>query len=314
MRIHTHGGPRFIVSSEGHFLESAAETESAGSSEISGQAQSGLQHATVTSPCAGWLPCSVDGDSVLSTGSANWSWHGGAVWNCCRLGACSVLWVVGGGVTEGLGWWWWWGNHTWRYTVSHHQNDSALGWSAVWASLTFHSLWMEQNHNRTVSVPKIRTFFGSERRANAGRESNRANVVRLPALRLYPRTYIIIRRSTPLPIRAQELCESRGGHPGLPVLCSPYSLYGRKTTFEDARGLRESRGGRPGLPGPNTVIVPMVSVDVKQHWTRALPLGQTGRGLESLIRVIHPRVWCSGTGFQQSGLEGSGGGGRVNFQ
>ena len=29
-------------------------------------------------------------------------------------------------------------------------------------------------------------------------------------------------------IRAQELCESRGGRPGLPVPNSPYGLCGRK--------------------------------------------------------------------------------------
>ena len=30
--------------------------------------------------------------------------------------------------------------------------------------------------------------------------------------------------------RAQELCENRGGHPGLPVPNSPYHICGRKTT------------------------------------------------------------------------------------
>ena len=30
--------------------------------------------------------------------------------------------------------------------------------------------------------------------------------------------------------RAQELCESRGGHPGLPVPNSPYDLCGHKAT------------------------------------------------------------------------------------
>ena len=30
-------------------------------------------------------------------------------------------------------------------------------------------------------------------------------------------------------IIVQELCESRGGRPGLPVLNSPYSLCGRKS-------------------------------------------------------------------------------------
>ena len=32
-------------------------------------------------------------------------------------------------------------------------------------------------------------------------------------------------------IRAQELCESRGGRPVLPVPDSPYGLYGRKATL-----------------------------------------------------------------------------------
>ena len=51
--------------------------------------------------------------------------------------------------------------------------------------------------------------------------------------------------------RAQELCESRGGRPGLPVPSSPYGLCGRKETVKNrAQELCESRGGRPGLPVP----------------------------------------------------------------
>ena len=56
-------------------------------------------------------------------------------------------------------------------------------------------------------------------------------------------------------IRAQELCESRGGRPGFPVLNSPYGLCVRKTTLEHsvrAQELCESRGGPPGLPVPNS--------------------------------------------------------------
>ena len=34
-----------------------------------------------------------------------------------------------------------------------------------------------------------------------------------------------------LHVRAQELCESRGGRPGLPVHNSPYGLCGRKATL-----------------------------------------------------------------------------------
>ena len=59
--------------------------------------------------------------------------------------------------------------------------------------------------------------------------------------------------------RAHELCESRGGHLGLPVPNSPYGLCGRKATLNSnhslpfiAQELCESRGGRPGLPVPNS--------------------------------------------------------------
>ena len=55
--------------------------------------------------------------------------------------------------------------------------------------------------------------------------------------------------------RAQELCESRGGRPGLPVPNSPYGLRGHKAILNlsnRAQELCESRGGRPGLPVPNS--------------------------------------------------------------
>ena len=56
---------------------------------------------------------------------------------------------------------------------------------------------------------------------------------------------------------AQELCESRGGRPGLPVPNSPYGLCGRKAILNEqlvdrAQELCENRGGRPGLPVPNS--------------------------------------------------------------
>ena len=35
-----------------------------------------------------------------------------------------------------------------------------------------------------------------------------------------------------LPVRAQELCESGGGCPGLPVPNSPYGLCGREATVK----------------------------------------------------------------------------------
>ena len=51
---------------------------------------------------------------------------------------------------------------------------------------------------------------------------------------------------------AQELCESRGGRPGLPIPNSPYSLCGRKATLKNrVQELYESQGGHPALPVPN---------------------------------------------------------------
>ena len=38
--------------------------------------------------------------------------------------------------------------------------------------------------------------------------------------------------------RAQELCESRGGCPGLPVPNSPYGLCGRKATLNSSCEIR----------------------------------------------------------------------------
>ena len=50
--------------------------------------------------------------------------------------------------------------------------------------------------------------------------------------------------------RAQELCESRGGRPGLPVPKSPYGFCGRKTTlnpkslrFRTAKGVGKGKVG-----------------------------------------------------------------------
>ena len=52
-------------------------------------------------------------------------------------------------------------------------------------------------------------------------------------------------------LRAQELCESRGGRPGLPVPNKPYGLCERKAALKNrAQELCESRGGRPGLLCP----------------------------------------------------------------
>ena len=68
--------------------------------------------------------------------------------------------------------------------------------------------------------------------------------------------------------RAQEVCESRSGRPGLPVPNKPtvsvdvkqhFTIFGLSARAQE---MCESRSGRPGLPVPNK---PTVSVDVKQH-------------------------------------------------
>ena len=65
-------------------------------------------------------------------------------------------------------------------------------------------------------------------------------------------------------VRAQELCESRGGRPGLPVPNSPYDLCGRKATLNDRLSLSEPRSREKvevavlGSPSP---IVLMTSVE-----------------------------------------------------
>ena len=68
------------------------------------------------------------------------------------------------------------------------------------------------------------------------------------------------RKATPNSLRAQELCESRGGHPGLPIPNSPYGLRGRKATLNRISGKVEV-----DVLGSQSLIVLMVSVDVKQH-------------------------------------------------
>ena len=64
-------------------------------------------------------------------------------------------------------------------------------------------------------------------------------------------------------LRSCVKVEVLGGCPGLPVPNSPSGPCGRKATlnysYQRAEELCESRGGRPGLP------VLTVSVGVKQH-------------------------------------------------
>ena len=49
--------------------------------------------------------------------------------------------------------------------------------------------------------------------------------------------------------RGQELCESRGERPGLPVSNNPYGLCGREATSKDVQ-----------LPGSNNLIIIMMTM------------------------------------------------------
>ena len=66
--------------------------------------------------------------------------------------------------------------------------------------------------------------------------------------------------------RAEELCASRGGRPGLPVPNSPHGLCGRKATLNC--GISELRScvkvEADALESPSLIVL-VVSVDVKQH-------------------------------------------------
>ena len=93
--------------------------------------------------------------------------------------------------------------------------------------------------------------------------------VRFPASSPLPLQRLWFRDNRRLWVRAQELCESRGGRPGLPSLIVLTVSVDVKQRFNQphndrAQELCESRGGRPGLP---SLIVLTVSVDVKQHST-----------------------------------------------
>ena len=65
--------------------------------------------------------------------------------------------------------------------------------------------------------------------------------------------------------RAQELCESRRGRPGLPVPNSPYGLCRRKVELDISSELRSCMKVEVDVLGSPSLISLVVSVDVKQH-------------------------------------------------
>ena len=79
--------------------------------------------------------------------------------------------------------------------------------------------------------------------------------------------------------RPQELCESRGGRPGLPVPNNPFGFCGRKATFEEAvyhSELRSCVKVEVVVLGSPSLIIPMVSVDVKLHLKKLCTIQSSG--------------------------------------
>ena len=74
--------------------------------------------------------------------------------------------------------------------------------------------------------------------------------------------YGLCGRKAPL-YRVQEQCESGGSRPGLPVPNNPCDLCGRKATVNRAQELCVKV--EVAVLGSRSLIVPTVSVDVKQH-------------------------------------------------
>ena len=79
-------------------------------------------------------------------------------------------------------------------------------------------------------------------------------------------------------------CESRGGRPGLPVPINPYGFCGRKATLNSnthRTELRRCVKVEVAVLGSPSLTVLIVSVGVKQHWTRA----SSGKELRSCVNA-----------------------------
>ena len=66
-------------------------------------------------------------------------------------------------------------------------------------------------------------------------------------------------------VRAPELCESRGGRPGLPLPDIPYGLCGHKSSLNENADHRSCVKVEVAVLGSASLIVLMISVDVNQH-------------------------------------------------
>ena len=77
------------------------------------------------------------------------------------------------------------------------------------------------------------------------------------------RVHLLTRRH-----RTQELCESRGGRPGIPFPNKPYGFCGHKATLKQMANHPELRNCvkvEVAVLGSPSLISLMVSMDVKHH-------------------------------------------------
>ena len=92
------------------------------------------------------------------------------------------------------------------------------------------------------------------------------------------------------------VCESRGGRPGLPVCNHPYGLCGRKATLNLNCSISELRSCvtvEMAILGSPSLMVLMVSVDVKQHWTWTVVFQSLGAAWQLRWPSWAPRPWWS---------------------
>ena len=143
------------------------------------------------------------------------------------------------------------------------------------------ALWVL--HYTTLSEVRYRNVKGCDRHYTLTYRQINWTVAILPTLTLHSSVCTVIEivhdttlhstklLYTTLHCRAQGLCESRGGRPGLPVP-SPYGFCGRKATLSEedlGSELRSCVKVEVAVLGSTSLIVLTISVAVKKHWTNA---------------------------------------------
>ena len=96
--------------------------------------------------------------------------------------------------------------------------------------------------------------------------------------------------------RYQELCQSWGGRPRLPVPNSPYGLCGCKSTLNSSSELRSCVKVEEAVRSCPSLKVHSVRVDVKQHWTTERWLRFSSERTFSSAMTEKSRAWDETSG------------------